>query len=610
MFRTLGKSKITFLLAILFGISLFFFRGQERYSNFFNSDNVVASVSGTPISTSKFLRVMQLNINQYNQLFGRSLTAEEIQNFQIHSMALGQLINNAVFENEFDNKKFIIDETVVASETKKRFPNLYNNNNKINEQALNSFLSEQNLKIDDLVKIIDYEARSNIFDKLFFDLNYPNELHQIIGKYNNHIRNISLIKLNIDDFKLESDNLDISISNKKIIDFFNTNQSDYIDPEKRDISYLLIDKKKYSNQFEPSDNQIIDYYNENKILFLEQEKRNFIQFNFKDLDEAKNFRLKINNLNNDQIIKYAKDNNIFFNEFKNVSKLEVLEELSNVIFSLDINQISEVVETTLAKHILIVNKISPETQRNLEQSREEIFNALLEVELNNYFLDLKNKISLQIQDGYSINEISKDNSIEIKTIKNTPLNNTIIGDDIINNKIISKAFQTNKDFVTDLIDIDEQRSVIINVDEIKYAKPYEIDAIFEEVSSDWLKSLKIASIEKKINEIMQSSKSIEDISIFVNSEVLVEDLQLNNDKYPVAVTNNIFVTEIDEIIISTINDEIYISKINNISFPSDQYNIQKISITSELKGSFGSEILKEKNISTNDNLIQALISQY
>ena len=132
MFRSIGKSKIAFVLAILFGLSLFFFRGGERYSNFFNSDNEVASVSGTPISTTKFLRVMQMNISQYSQMFGKPLTSEEIQAFQIHSMALGQLINNAVFENEFDKKKFIIDETVVASETKKRFPNLYNANNTLN----------------------------------------------------------------------------------------------------------------------------------------------------------------------------------------------------------------------------------------------------------------------------------------------------------------------------------------------------------------------------------------------------------------------------------------------------------------------------------------------
>ena len=179
MFRSLGKSKIAFVLAILFGISLFFFRGHQRYSGLFDSDNVVASVSGTPISTTKFLRVLDMNINQYSQMFGRQLTSEEIQAFQIHSMALGSLINNAVFENEFDSQNFIIDETVVASETKKGSQIYIQKIIKLMSLALNSFLQQQRLKIDDLVKIINYETRSNVFDELFFDVSLPIKFEKI-----------------------------------------------------------------------------------------------------------------------------------------------------------------------------------------------------------------------------------------------------------------------------------------------------------------------------------------------------------------------------------------------------------------------------------------------
>ena len=99
MFRALGKSKIAFVLAILFGISLFFFKSGSRYSNLFNSDTVVAKVSGTPISTTKFNRTMQININQFNQMLGKKLDKDEIRAFQIQSLALGTLINNANNDN-------------------------------------------------------------------------------------------------------------------------------------------------------------------------------------------------------------------------------------------------------------------------------------------------------------------------------------------------------------------------------------------------------------------------------------------------------------------------------------------------------------------------------
>ena len=586
-------------------------RGGERYSGLFDSDNVVAKVSGTPISTSKFLRVMQMNVNQYSQMFGRPLTPEEIQTFQIHSMALGGLVNNAVFENEFDSNKFIVDETVVAFETKKRFPNLYKKNNKINEQALNSFLSKQNLKIDDLVKIIDYEVRARVFDKLFFQINYPNKINNTLDKHDNHIRNIDLINFNINDFDLPNLNdLDISINNNEIVDFFNQNINLYINPEKRDISYILINKNDYTNQFTPSDSQIENYYSNNKNLYLETEKRDFIQFNFKNIDEASGFKSNISSFNYDEIIKFAKKNNIVFNNFSKVSDNDVLKDLADVIFSLPKNQISEIVETPLAKHIVIVNNVYPETQKTIEQVRKEISNTLLDVEVGSYILDLKNKISQQILDGLSLNEIAIDNALNVSIIKRVEKLNNNLEKDLIQSEVISSGFSINKDFVSDVIDIDNERAVIINVEQIVNEKPFDLQEVFDAVSSDWIKSLKIKSLENKVDEISNTTKLISGIAEFTDVNINNIDINIDNIDYPLSLKNNVFSNKIKQISITIAGDEIYISDINKIFFPEIVEENKNILMTSELRSNFGAEIIKNKNISTNDNLIQALISQY
>jgi peptidyl-prolyl cis-trans isomerase D len=612
MFRSLGKSKIALVLAILFGLSLFLMRGGERYSGLFGSDNVVASVSGTPISTSKFLRVMQMNVNQYSQMFGKPLTGEEIQAFQIHSMALGQLVNNAVFENEFDEQQFIVDETVVASETKKRFPNLYNSNNTLNETQLNAFLSQQNLKIDDLVKIIDYEARSKVFDKLFFDISYPNKMEKILDKHNNHIRNINLIQFNIDDFQLPNFNdLDISINNVLISDFFDQNLNSYMVPEKRNMSYIVIDPNNFKDQFTPSDSQIENYYNNNKNIFLEPEKRDFIQFNFKNLENANEFKKNILALNNSEIIEYAKNNNILFNEFSKVSENEVLENLSNAIFNLEKNQVSEVVETALAKHVVVLNNIYPEKQSTLNESKEEITDTLLQVEVESFIIDLKNNISQQILDGLSLNEIAMENSLKIENLKNAERNNIQAENDLIKNQVVAKGFASNKDFVSDIEDLDDSRSIIVNVDNIENERPHELKEVFEIVSSDWIDSLKIESINTQIDKILEGSKSLEEIANFVKKEILNEDIKLDSNLFPTTLKNKVFTDEINQISLSISNKDIYISQLKQISFPKEEpNNTQALSMLSELRSNFGAEIIKDKNISTNDNLIQALIRQY
>ena len=553
-----------------------------------------------------------MNVNQYSQMFGKPLTSEEIQAFQIHSMALGQLVNNAVFENEFDEQQFIVDETVVASETKKRFPNLYNSNNTLNETQLNAFLSQQNLKIDDLVKIIDYEARSRVFDKLFFDISYPNKIQKVLDKHNNHIRNINLIQFNIDDFELPNLNdLDISINNTSIDEFFNQNLNSYMVPEKRSISYIVIDPNNFKDQFTPSNTQIENYYNNNKNIFLEPERRDFIQFNFKDLESANEFKNNILSLDHSEIIDYANNNNILFNEFSKVSENEVLENLSNAIFNLEKNQVSEVVETALAKHIVVLNNIYPEKQATLNESKQAITDTLLQVEVESFIIDLKNKISQQILDGLSLNEIAIDNSLSIKNLNNAERNNIQAENDLIKNQVIAKGFASNKDFVSDIEELDDSRSFIVNVDNIENERPNELKEIFEVVSNDWIDSLKIESINTQINKILEGSKSLEEIANFVKKEILNEDMKLDSNLFPTTVKNTVFTDEINQISLSISNKDIYISQLKQISFPKEETNnAQQISMLSELRSNFGAEIIKNKNISTNDNLIQALISQY
>ena len=126
--RAIRNSWIGIGLAILFAVSLFFFRGSQRYSNLFNSDNFVANISGTPISTTKFLRSMDMNINRFSQMIGSELTGDQIRSFQVHQIALQYLVNNAIFENEFDKINFILDDSTIAKETKRNFPDLYINN--------------------------------------------------------------------------------------------------------------------------------------------------------------------------------------------------------------------------------------------------------------------------------------------------------------------------------------------------------------------------------------------------------------------------------------------------------------------------------------------------
>ena len=605
--RAIRNTWIGVILTILFAVSLFFFRGQSRYSNLFNSDNFVADISGTPISTTKFMRSMDMHINQFSQIIGSKLEGDQIRSFQIHQLALQNLVNKAVFENEFDSINYILDDTTIAKETKKNFPDLYKNNNKINEDVLNTILRQQGLKIDDLVNLVDFETRSIVFDQLFFEKNYPSELQINFNKYDNQTREIELLKISYDKIKLENyDNDQITKENKELLDFFNENSDNYVTKEERDISYILINKNDFRNNFTPSEAKISEYYNNNKNLFIKQEERDFKQFNFKTKDEADNFKFNISGKTDEDIIKYAEENNIIFNEFKKVDKSKVLEELANTIFKIKKGNISEVIQTTLAFHIIILDEIYPAKQSEFDEVKKEIANNLINFELDNYFNELKLSLSQQILDGYSINEIADQNNLKLinkqKTINNSE------NDDEYSNNVISFSFTQNKDFVSDLVNINNDISFIVNVDKIYPSQIESMSNIFDIVVNDFIFSKK----NEQAKIIFEKNEEIfENISKFYSADAKILKLSLNeNNELPLLFKQKIFETKIDKVAFGSDEDNIYFANIKTIEMPEEGKNTSNINLIGDLKTAFGSEIIKTKKISFNDESINGLLSQY
>ena len=605
--RVLNKRWIGVGLAILFAASLFALGGSSRYSNLFNSDNFVANVSGTNISTTQFVRALDMNVSQFAQMIGSDLSAEQIKAFQIHQLVLQNLVNNAIFENEFDKISFTLDDSTIAKKTKERFPNLYINN-KINDDALNSFLRQQRLKIEDLVNIINYETRASVFDELFFETNYPSEVTKIINMVNNQSRKIKLIKIPFEKITVPNFNIEnINNNNEDLKNYYAENTKDYIQEERRDLSYIIIDKLLYSDKFTPNKTEIENYFSENKNLFLIPEKRSFKQFNFKSKEKAEDFRVRVKGLNQDEITTFSRENNIIFNNFENLDKNQVLEDLSNVIFSLQKDDISEVVSTAIAFHVIILDNISYEKQSLYGEVEEEIKLTLTDIQLNNFFNDLKLKINQQILNGSTLKEIANKNSLQIENLKNITLNN--IEEDDLTKTLITNGFSQNKDFISDVDDFNNNKSFIINVDNIIPSEAKSLNIAFNDVKSDFLISKK-TDYANKIFKENNFKNSIKNISEIFNIEYELITIEMNSDTLPTSIKNNVFDTDINNLTFSSDDKNIYFAQVDSILIPDINEEFSKISLISEIKNAFGNEIIKTKNISFNDELINGLLSQY
>ena len=614
MFKLLTKSKIAFILAILFGLSLFFFQSGSRQSNFFNSDSVIAKVENTNVATTKFTRTMDLNINKLN-LQGKDKN-DGIRNYQIFSLAneiLSSLIKEALFENEYDKIKLKVDEEVIALNTKKRIPQLYDSNNQLNNEYLNDFLKQQRLTIEDLVQIIEFETRDKYFSDAFFNTKYPDYFSKKINQYNEHKRKISYIAIDIENIFIDEflkDNFpDIE---KELKEYYEKNLTNYMSKEKRNVEFFTINKNSLNESFVPTDFAIKEYYNNNKELFYQNEKRSFLQFNFQEKSNAEIFLNEIKNLDKLEILEYSKNNNIIFNEFNNLKEDEILSALSEELFKLNVNETSKIIETSLAKHILILTDISPSYQSDLDDVKNEIKDIISKVETQNFYNDLLNQISEKIIDGNSFESIANSLKMDIRFINNLTrdYNEYDESEKILYLNLIQSSFASNKDFVSDIININDNISYVFNVTNIEESKALKFEDIKNDILNDFKNSKRIEITKKDIEENIKNSNFIYDIAIKYNLPIKENFINTNSKELPINLTKKIFETNLDENTYSITNRKFYISKIDEIIINEITNLNNDIFLANNLRDSFGQELMKTKKISPNEELISAIIQQY
>ena len=140
--------------------------------------------------------------------------------------------------------------------------------------------------------------------------------------------------------------------------------------------------------------------------------------------------------------------------------------------------------------------------------------------------------------------------------------------------------------------------------------PLDANSIQETLLEDWKKSIKT----QKINSNVNLNKDNKEFFSQLVSEYQLQPAELiinnNFNELPRNFTKDILEGKKGQNIQYIDNNLVHIAKIIDITIPNEKNDNIPISMTDDLRGSFGGEIYKNKNISLNDNLINAIIEQY
>ena len=293
-----------------------------------------------------------------------------------------KLISNKKFDDALINKKYEIEknnfldpETRDISIITFLYKNQLNNID-IKEQELKSFYDANiNLYKEDETRnifIAQFNTKKEI-KEFIDDFKENKDFFDTLKKFNKNKDESNLGNVGIDDVDLESSEAIFNLSEKQISQIFKTSFG-------YKVFYLeKINKEQiqsYSEVKEQIKRDILKEKSNEKIYSLAN------MFYEKFLN-TKNFTLSIENL--DAQIKEVKNINLI--NLKNNKELKILglneSEMSKIIFNLNNNDISEVVEDNSNNlHYIYLNNINQAKEKKLSEIKNDILNLLYDDERN------------------------------------------------------------------------------------------------------------------------------------------------------------------------------------------------------------------------------------
>ena len=171
------------------------------------------------------------------------------------------------------------------------------------------------------------------------------------------------------------------------------------------ILVQVLIEKEILDKVDANEEEVLDYYEQNKDSFTEKEQVHLYNILLETEEEAQNVleQLKAGeDFSEIAIEKSSGPSAAQGGDLDYVAKGTIIPEIEEVIFALELEELSEVVKTDFGFHILKITEKKPETVKTLEEVREEIVQTLLPEKQNeafeNLLEELKSKVEIEINE--------------------------------------------------------------------------------------------------------------------------------------------------------------------------------------------------------------------
>ncbi|MBM2829388.1 MAG: PpiC-type peptidyl-prolyl cis-trans isomerase [Gammaproteobacteria bacterium] len=402
MLQTIHGWASGWLATVVFGLLIipFAFWGINYYFDG-GEEPVVAKVNDEEIKLSQFQRAFDNYRLQMQSLMGQNLgPAEEgilkqqVLGRLIESELLNQVTQSAGLRVSDDQVRETIKNIELFKGEEGFKKDLYEQS--VLQLGMPPALFEQQMRLE----MASEQLQSAIVESAFVSKNET----EYAARLKNQKRDLYYTILSADKFK-ES----IEVSDEDVESYYKNNDKLYVKPEEVKIAYIELSLNQLADEVEVNEEALGDYYEANKANYDVDEQRKISQILIKtdenaaaeSVEKAKTKANDILQLVNsgktfeDIAKQYAEDTdpNFSISDHDFLSKGILPEEVDAVAFSMQKDQVSDVVQSKSGFHILKLHDIKGGVANTFENAREAVEKDYRHAKGEERFFDLSDKLA-------------------------------------------------------------------------------------------------------------------------------------------------------------------------------------------------------------------------
>lgn len=514
--RSIQDSWFMKAILVLTALSFMSLFGISGYISSAAQDKSVIEVDDIVISHAQISQQLNRELQTARKLFGDDIEINDSIRVALLQNIIQKELSNAIIRKTAQDNHVLISDALV-SKIIAAMPEFRGADGKFSPEQMRMVLSNagfsESMYINQLKEDI---AKQHLVLNPVQGVSVPKFMAEYINKIDNQKKVFKYLTINPEKMKI---NRKISQDEKE--QYYSDFAMQFIEPEKRDVSFVAFSVEDVAGSFNPSKEEIEQYYNDNIAQFTVAEKRNVLQMVFDSEEKATEAKKKLDKGRNfyavaDSDAKQTKENT----ELGNVTFEELLPEVSEAVFALEKNKHTNPIKSEFGWHIMKVTSITPMSQTSLAQATKQITETLRREQAYNLAESLVTEIEDLAGQGKSLKDIATEKKLTLLSVKNLTEDGKAknipnkFAELVKSSDFVDSSFSYNVGEISQVFETNDGYAVV-SVDNIIESRRQTLDEVEPQIVKLWEANEKEAIAQEIINDVnhdLENGDKIEEVA--------------------------------------------------------------------------------------------------